>query len=127
VGLSARCGTITQNATEKGSQSRLKTFAADRLEDAKAIFVELGFQVQHPRIYHYTEDIGNFWYTISVGLEDAEDGQLEPNLSILQRPKPKSELVKPNARQLKVIGIDEAPAGIQQKVRELEERLDDLS
>jgi hypothetical protein len=105
----------------------LTTFAADRLEDAKSVFVELGFQVQHPRIYHYAEDIGNFWYTISVGLEDAEDGRLEPNVSILQRPKPKSERLKGNASQLKVISFDEAPAAIQQKVRELEDRLNNLS
>lgn len=106
---------------------RLMTFPKDRLQDAQALFSKLGFQSQHPRIYHYTETIGNFWYTISVGLEDFDDQLFEPNITVTQRPQPKTKLAKASGLQMKVVPEENLPTALHEKLQELEDGIDALN
>jgi hypothetical protein len=100
------------------------TFLQERLEQAVQVFKDLGFQQQHPRIYHYSEQIGNDWFHVSVGLEDSGAHHYQANISILQRPLPKNNLGYGSSGYMtKFIPLDSAPVPIQDKVRALRERL----
>lgn len=100
------------------------TFPQERLEQAVQVFKDLGFQQQHPRIYHYSNQIGNHWFHVSVGLEDSGEHHYQSDISVLQRPLPKNNLgYGSGGFMTKVIPLDTAPVAIQDKVRALCERL----
>ncbi|GMA51228.1 hypothetical protein GCM10025857_25850 [Alicyclobacillus contaminans] len=100
----------------------MTTFAKSAYDEAVAFLKDAGFEQQHPLMYHRVQEIGNYWYIVTVGLEDVDEQSLQATIHVLQRPLPRRNLGYGNgALPIRHVSPTQAPQVIQSLVERLQQ------